>query len=180
MQRDGFQAAACEDGVLGALSRRLDHLHQPRHAARLLDLRHGELDAELGFQRQHDADVAEAVPGRDVGTFGVEPDLIRRHVEHVGDHGDDLVLDNFFLSCRALQRGVEGAMLHALAQRAKQAGLRRIVGRVERLPRNEPARELLARHGFVEQDGKWFADLGLAAGPLAVVPEGIEIAGEPS
>ncbi len=52
----------------------------------------------------------------------------------------DLVLDNLLLSCRALGRGVEDAMLAALAQLASEEGCDRLLITVAELSRNEPAR----------------------------------------
>jgi FkbH-like protein len=84
--------------------------------------------------------------------------------------GDDAVIDAFCLSCRALERGVESVMLHALACRARALGLSRVTGRIEILARNEPARDCLARHGFVEREGEW--QLALTAGGLEK-PDGL-------
>lgn len=89
--------------------------------------------------------------------------------------GEEAVIDNLCLSCRALGRGVEGAMLHALARLAREQGLARLVGRIEHLPRNQPARGCLSRYGFVEQDGMWVHDLAIGHGMdgLAEPPEGV-------
>ncbi|MEQ8966812.1 MAG: HAD-IIIC family phosphatase [Azospirillaceae bacterium] len=72
-------------------------------------------------------------------------------------------LDNLFLSCRVLQRGIETAMLHALAARAALAGFTALAGRVEALPRNAPARDLLASAGFGRGGADWH--LTIEAGP---------------
>lgn len=53
-------------------------------------------------------------------------------------------------------------MLHALAGHARALGLSRLVGRIEILARNEPARDCLARHGFAERAGEWQLDLAAA------------------
>ncbi|BDA85285.1 hypothetical protein Sa4125_28270 [Aureimonas sp. SA4125] len=87
--------------------------------------------------------------------------------------GDAAMIDAFCLSCRALQRRVESAMLHALALRARELGLTRILGRIEILERNEPARDCLARHGFAERNGEWQVDLTGRAAALDSPPQGI-------
>lgn len=69
--------------------------------------------------------------------------------------GDAARIDNLLLSCRALGRGVETAMLGALATIARRRGLARLVGRIEPLPRNEPARDCLLRHGFACEGDEW-------------------------
>ncbi|WP_210318242.1 HAD-IIIC family phosphatase [Aureimonas endophytica] len=61
--------------------------------------------------------------------------------------GDRVRLDNLFLSCRALGRGVEDAMLRALGDLARQAGAAAIAVRLDDLPRNEPARRWFSRYG---------------------------------
>ncbi|MBL9134033.1 MAG: HAD-IIIC family phosphatase [Verrucomicrobiaceae bacterium] len=76
------------------------------------------------------------------------------------------VVDSLFLSCRALGRGVEDALLHTLARHAKGQGA--CILRVNFIPgpRNEPARGFLTRAGFVEKaDG--FHELSLDDPPSA-------------
>ncbi|KQT57342.1 MULTISPECIES: HAD-IIIC family phosphatase [unclassified Aureimonas] len=85
--------------------------------------------------------------------------------------GETLVLDNLYLSCRALERGVEDAMLAALADRARAAGLARIVGRVEDLPRNAPARAFVARVARLAADGSFDYSPPEAGGPGTGAPD---------
>ncbi|WP_270171319.1 HAD-IIIC family phosphatase [Paenibacillus sp. SYP-B4298] len=56
-------------------------------------------------------------------------------------------LDTFVLSCRALGRGVEEAMLVGLLERAAEQGVMRLKAIVEEHPRNEPARAFFATMG---------------------------------
>ena len=90
-------------------------------------------------------------------------------------HDEDAVIDGFWLSCRALERHIESAMLKALARRAEALGLSRLVGRIEILDRNAPARDCLARHGFLEQGDEWHYALAANPGPLAAPLQGISL-----
>ncbi|WP_102961371.1 HAD-IIIC family phosphatase [Mangrovicella endophytica] len=112
-------------------------------------------------------------------------DLLFRLEDAFGSHGivglvlarrdgDVVRLDNLLLSCRALQRGVEDAMLHALAQRARGGGVRALIGRIEPLPRNTPARDFARRLGL-DTDGVFRLDLEDSLLPL---PGGISIEDE--
>jgi FkbH-like protein len=56
-------------------------------------------------------------------------------------------LDSFLLSCRAMGRGIEEAMLADLFDELEQRGRHSIVATVEQHPRNEPARRFFAQVG---------------------------------
>ncbi len=58
------------------------------------------------------------------------------------------VIDLLCLSCRALSRDLDSALLAETARQADHAGLGHLLGRVEVLPRNTPARDVYLRHGF--------------------------------
>lgn len=88
--------------------------------------------------------------------------------------GEAVVIDNLLLSCRALQRRVEFAMLAILAERARAAGARRLVGAVEMLERNAPARGLFAAAGWQETAGRWVLEIAHSGeGPAAPWPDGV-------
>ena len=82
-------------------------------------------------------------------------------------HCEDGVLnvDTFLLSCRVIGRGVETAMLAHLCDRARAADARALSATVIPTNKNEPVRDLFARHGFAkaseEADGttRWTFDL---------------------
>lgn len=57
--------------------------------------------------------------------------------------GDDLLVDLFMLSCRALGRGVEQKMAAELGRHAQRLGLTRVVFEHVEGPRNGPARKFL-------------------------------------
>ncbi|NDV85266.1 hypothetical protein GTW51_00965 [Aurantimonas aggregata] len=86
--------------------------------------------------------------------------------------GDAVVIDNLLLSCRALQRRVEFAMLAILAERAHAAGASRLVGTIETLERNAPARGLFAAAGWPESGGRWVLPLD-PSGPASHWPAGV-------
>ncbi len=90
--------------------------------------------------------------------------------------GEAAVIRNLYLSCRALQRRVETAMLAILSRRAAALGARRIVGTVEEMERNRPARGLFAEAGFRRKDGRWVLALDLADdAPGVAAPTGLTI-----
>ena len=82
-------------------------------------------------------------------------------------HCEDGVLnvDTFLLSCRVIGRGVETAMLAHLCDCARAKEARSLTATVIPSSKNEPVRDLFARHGFVrvneEADGttRWAFDL---------------------
>ena len=64
--------------------------------------------------------------------------------------GDALEIDTLLLSCRVIGRSIETAMLAQLGGEAAARGLRELRGRIVPTPKNEPVRDLFARHGFSE------------------------------
>ncbi len=72
--------------------------------------------------------------------------------------GDALRVDNLFLSCRALGREIEVAMIAALCGMATRAGLARVEGPLQKLPRNEPARRAFSRYLSRDDDLAWSID----------------------
>ncbi|HET8842659.1 MAG TPA: HAD-IIIC family phosphatase, partial [Ktedonobacteraceae bacterium] len=75
------------------------------------------------------------------GDYGIIGALIAR-IDH-----DDVELDTFVMSCRAMGRGIEEAMLADLFRSIAEHGRAKLVATVENCPRNEPAREFFARFG---------------------------------
>ena len=57
-------------------------------------------------------------------------------------------IDNFVVSCRILGRQVETALLAAVAERVAASGAERLIGEYVATPRNVPARDFYAGHGF--------------------------------
>ncbi|HJW42058.1 MAG TPA: HAD-IIIC family phosphatase [Rhizomicrobium sp.] len=87
--------------------------------------------------------------------------------------GRDCRIEGFYLSCRALGRTIETAMLAELAQRATAKGATYLAGEIATLPRNEPARDLYRRHDFehvAPYELPAYFRLALSAEPLAMPP----------
>ncbi|WP_206453503.1 hypothetical protein [Aurantimonas marina] len=95
----------------------------------------------------------------------------------LADRADEaVVIRNLYLSCRALQRRVETAMLAVLCRRAAALGARRVGGTVEQMERNRPARGLFAAAGFRQDGGRWVLDLDPADNAAGVAaPDGLTI-----
>ncbi len=81
-------------------------------------------------------------------------------------------IDSLLLSCRVLGRGVETALLASLAKSARTSGISRLRGVFVPTPKNTPAADCFARHGFslVEQleNGTQVWELDLAEHDLQV------------
>jgi FkbH-like protein len=122
--------------------------------------------------RRHSAAQVEAMLG--AGALG----LWLRARDRYGDYGlvgvalalpdtaDAWRIDSFLLSCRALGRQVEGALLAALARRVAGRGGRRLIGEFVATGRNQPAERFFADHRFAPLDGDgrmWRLDLDAAA-----------------
>jgi FkbH-like protein len=70
--------------------------------------------------------------------------------------GRELIVDTFLLSCRVLGRGVETALLAALAEEARMAGAEHLVASFIPTAKNAPAASFLPDHGFTqENEPRW-------------------------
>jgi FkbH-like protein len=68
----------------------------------------------------------------------------------------ELIIDTFLLSCRVLGRGVETALLAALAEEARSGGVEQLVASFIPTAKNAPASKFLPDHGFQAQgDNTW-------------------------
>ena len=68
----------------------------------------------------------------------------------------ELIVDTFLLSCRVLGRGVETALLAALAEEARTERAEDIVASFIRTEKNAPAATFLPDHGFrAEDEPRW-------------------------
>ena len=81
--------------------------------------------------------------------------------------GEGCEIEEFLLSCRVLSRGLETSLLAVLAENARSAGLRKLVGWFLPTKKNIVAREFYAQHGFtrvLEEGGAscWQFDLQTA------------------
>jgi len=79
-------------------------------------------------------------------------------------HGDAWHVDSWLMSCRVLNRKVEEAVCNRIAQAARAAGARRVVGIYVPTPRNGMVAELYPRLGFAaapapEGEQRWVLEL---------------------
>jgi len=61
--------------------------------------------------------------------------------------GSKAAVDTFLLSCRAMGRGIELAMLASIFEEAKNSGANEVLATLEECPRNEPARTFFSKLG---------------------------------
>ncbi|WP_338700460.1 HAD-IIIC family phosphatase [Streptomyces sp. Q6] len=92
----------------------------------------------------------------------------------IARHHDHWVLENAVMSCRVFARGVEHAVLGAVADHARAAGAARLEADLRRTPRNGPAARFLDEAGFAlaepGADGTERRVLALDPGPAATAP----------
>jgi FkbH-like protein len=75
-------------------------------------------------------------------------------------NGDSAEVDSLLLSCRVLGRRVEDAFLHMLAERARERGVRHLVGRYIPTPKNGQVASFYPDRGFAAAgDGVFRLDL---------------------
>jgi FkbH-like protein len=92
------------------------------------------------------------------------------------EQGDDWLIDTFLMSCRVIGRTVETAMLGVLAERAREAGAKRLLGPFIPTAKNAPAQKIYADNDFrciEEGDKESLWELNLSTSKLAP-PEWIE------
>jgi len=97
------------------------------------------------------------------GDYGITGVAIATAIENAWD------IDTFLLSCRVLGRGVETAVLSALAEHAKANGVTTFQGRFIPTAKNAPAKNFLSSHGFAESGDVLSVDIGsVPSAPAAV------------
>jgi FkbH-like protein len=111
----------------------------------------------LSYRRRNEDEVARLAAGEAMlwvvsttdrfGDYGLVGAVI---LMPGADPGTGLV-DTFVLSCRALGRGVEEAMLHGVCREARERGLSRLEAPYVVAPRNTPVREFFQRQQWQEQ-----------------------------
>ena len=81
--------------------------------------------------------------------------------------GTDATIDTLLLSCRVLGRRVEDALLAFLAERAGDAGARRLIGRYSPTDRNQQTATFFPDRGFqVVEAGVFALDLSEDSVPM--------------
>jgi len=85
-------------------------------------------------------------------------------VIEVSEDRSHWIIDSLLLSCRVLGRGVETALLAAIALEAGAEGVTEIVGSFVPTAKNKPAATFFEDHGFrQEPDQRWRISLGQVA-----------------
>lgn len=110
--------------------------------------RHGEADLDR-FQRG----------GASIQAIGLQDVFSAREIIGVVivlwpcSDSDTAVIDTLLLSCRVLGRGVETGVLGWVADEARRRGVGRLEGWINETDRNQPVRDVYARHGFADAGG---------------------------
>jgi FkbH-like protein len=112
--------------------------------------------------RRHDATAIEALRQRGAEVYAIGAKDRYSGYELMGvmilePKDDSLHVDSFLLSCRILGRTLETAALGFACERARALGKRQLTAEVIETPRNTPARDVYARHGFESTGGGHFA-----------------------
>jgi FkbH-like protein len=87
-----------------------------------------------------------------------------------GDHGliglvilqklaaETAFINTWIMSCRVLKRGMEEFIVNQMVQKARGAGIRRLLGEYVPTAKNKMVKDLYAQMGFSSLDGKWELD----------------------
>ena len=76
------------------------------------------------------------------------------------NEGDSCLIDSLLLSCRVIGRGIETALLAHLAENAKRAGAKRLIGEFIATKKNAPCADFYLDHGFVKDTSSQDAQSG--------------------
>ena len=112
----------------------------------------------LTAKRYTEGEIRALAASPDAGVFALKlrdriADLGLVGVGIVTYAGDSAVVDSFLLSCRALGRGAEDALLAVMVRHAlERPGVRRIAGRYVPTAKNGMAEQFYARHGFAARE----------------------------
>jgi len=122
---------------------RVHQLVQRSNQFNLTTVRYSE--AELGELAADDEAAAFCIRLNDrLGDNGIIATVILRKT------GDDAVVDTWIMSCRVLGRRVEELTVQLIAERARQLGCQRIVGRYTPTAKNHIVEGIYSQHGFEE------------------------------
>lgn len=69
-------------------------------------------------------------------------------------------IENWFMSCRVLKRGMEEFIINTLCEKAKNAGLSKVIGEYIKTPKNSMVSDIYGRMGFNKvSDSTWEMDV---------------------
>ncbi len=102
----------------------------------------------------------------------------------VSQRGDQFLIDSLLLSCRVIGRGIETALLSAVARRAALMGGKWLIGEYIESRKNAPCADFYPQHGFVKVeelggDGSIFYRLNLKE-RMPKSPAWLTIEGDPT
>jgi FkbH-like protein len=101
--------------------------------------------AEVEEFASHPGGQAVAIRVRDrFGDAGVVGLALARN------EGDSCLIDSLLLSCRVIGRGIETALLAHIADNAKRAGAKQLIGEFIATKKNAPCADFYLDHGFVK------------------------------
>ena len=140
------------------------------HVVRVAQLVNKTNQFNLTTRRRTEAEIADLVSSDDHHVFAISVDDRFGSYGLVGavivDATDPSVweLDTFLMSCRVLRRGVESALLAAVASRARRATATRLVGCFVATAKNGQVEGFYVDHGFTAiGQGRFVLDLADAA-----------------
>lgn len=114
----------------------------------------------------------------DIKNFALDPKykiFWAKLEDNFGDYGiiataiiieeeDTWIIDTFLLSCRAIQRTVETALLVYISKKARENNIKKIKGKIIYTKKNLPSRDFYKRHNFYkisenEREEEWYINL---------------------
>ena len=144
----------------------------PREIGRVAQLTQKTNQFNLTTRRYTEGDIERFLAAPDMGVYYLK---LRDKVSDIGligvaitrpqENGVRLEIDTFLMSCRALGRGAEDALIARIAKDAAMNGYREIVGSYLPTKKNGQVADFYAKRGFAKLPGQgegtsWSLDLG--------------------
>lgn len=138
-----FYASLQMQGVL--------YRNDPTHIPRIAQMTQKTNQFNLTTHRYNESQIAQFLQGAFVYSF--------RMSDRFGDNGivavsiavpgeEEWVIDSFLMSCRVILRTVEDTLLARIAEEARAAGVKRLVGRYLPTARNRMVKDFYPQRGF--------------------------------
>ncbi len=160
-QRRPLQQSMTHEEFVASLNLKTDlFAAKPEHIGRVTQLINKTNQFNLTTIRRTEEEVIALYQSSDHVVYAA------RIQDRFGDYGitgvviineaqDHWYIDTFLLSCRVLGRGVESAIIGALAECAKSKGVSMIKAKYLRTKKNKPIESFLPAHGFKESNGEF-------------------------
>jgi len=120
---------------------RIAQLSQRSNQFNLMTRRHGEAACKAMMTDSSIAPLSLTLADK-FGDYGLISVIILRHA------GEAIEIDEYLMSCRVLQRGVEAFAMNSIFAFAKRSGAKRVTGRYIPTPKNAMVREFFKSFGF--------------------------------